>query len=64
MSCHSIKETADHFRYHENHLRKLIRQKKVKPPRRLYPGGKPFYTDADWAEMSEATGRISQREVA
>ena len=55
----SVKETAEDFGYHEQSFRRLIREGKVKPPRRLYPGGKPFYTHEDRREMAEAAKRES-----
>ena len=31
--------------YSPQHIRRLVREGKLKPPLRLYPDGRPFWTD-------------------
>lgn len=38
-------DSAKRLGYHPQHLRKLIKAGKIKPPIRLHPDGRPYYTD-------------------
>lgn len=62
MKLLSITEAAARLGYHPQHLRRLIRDGKVKPPIRLVEGGRPLIPDEDIDEL--IAKRIAERDGA